>query len=193
MSKLRTASFIAAMGFLGATFAYAQQTQPPEPTQPSTSQGEGTAADRTPPGATPTQGAQTQGIPEQADHPRPSTSETEGTAADTTPPGKTPTAPGAGTQRGELIGAAVVSDTEVPLGKVVDVVFDAKNQPEFVVISSAGKSVAVPYSVASSMKSADKIVMEPRKLQAAPKVQKGEWRSESGGWKDEATRYWNQS
>lgn len=190
MSKLQTSCIAAALILLGATLAQAQQTQPkPEPaTQPT----EGTAADRTRPGATPTQGA-----PTQAENPRPSTSETEGTAADSTPPGRTPTAQGAATQRGtqrsELVGAAVVTTTAKPLGEVVDVVFDARNQPAFVVISTEGKAVAVPYSVASSMKTSDGIVMDRARLQAAPKVKEGEWKKESGGtWKDESARYWNQ-
>jgi hypothetical protein len=181
MSKLHIFSIAAALGFIGAT-AQAQQTQPPEP---STRQTEGTAADKAQPGATPTQGA-----PTQAENPRPSTSQTEGTAADSTPPGRTPTGQGAA-QHSELVGAAVVSPTEAPLGKVVEVVFDSKNQPEFVVIAAEGKAVAVPYSVASSMKTADKIVMERAKLQAAPKVKEGEWRNQSGAWKDESARYWD--
>jgi sporulation protein YlmC with PRC-barrel domain len=52
---------------------------------PATSPTEGTAADRTPPGATPTSPQQTP----DAVNPAPSTSETEGTAADNTPPGAT--------------------------------------------------------------------------------------------------------
>jgi sporulation protein YlmC with PRC-barrel domain len=167
MSKLYTASLAAVLSLLGATLAHAQQTQPARP------------------GETPTQGA-----PTQTQSPSPSTSPTEGTAADRTPPGKTPTSQGA-TQRSELVGAPVVSTTQAPIGQVVDVVFDSKNQPAFVVISSEGKAVAVPYSVAKSMKSADKIVMDRSRLQAAPKVKEGEWRNEAGTWKDESARYWN--
>lgn len=59
----------------------------PQP-QPSTSRAEGTAADRTPPGATPKRGEPGLGT---GVNPAPSTSPTEGTAADSTPPGKTPT------------------------------------------------------------------------------------------------------
>jgi hypothetical protein len=173
MSKLRTSFIGAALIMLAATLAQAQQN----PQKPS---------DPTHPGATPTQGA-----PTQAEDPRPSTSQTEGTAADSTPPGRTPTGPGAATQPKELVGAAVVSNTQAPLGEVVDVVFDARNQPAFVVISTEGKSVAVPYSVATSMKTSDKIVMDRARLQAAPKVKEGEWKKESGGtWKDESARYW---
>ncbi|HEY6640875.1 hypothetical protein [Povalibacter sp.] len=46
-------------------------------------------------------------------------------------------------------------------------------------IASEGKSVAVPYSFGRMLdevsRSADKIVMQPAKLQAAPKVKQGEW------------------
>jgi len=187
MSKLHTSGIAAMLAIFGAAYAHAQQPQ--QQPQPSTSQTEGTAADRTAPGETPTQGTQGQGVTNPDENPMPSTSETEGTAADRTAPGQTPT--GAAARRTELVGAAVVSDAQAPLGKVVDVVFDSKNQPEFVVIASEGKSVAVPYSVASSMKEADKIVMERDKLQAAPKVKQGEWLKEAGNWKGEASRYWN--
>jgi hypothetical protein len=193
MSKLHTSFLGAALIVLATTLAQAQQNpQKPatHPTEPSTQPTEGTAADRTRPGATPTQSAPTQGAPTQAEDPRPSTSQTEGTAADSTPPGRTPTGPGAATQPKELVGAAVVSNTQAPLGEVVDVVFDAKNQPAFVVISTEGKSVAVPYSVATSMRTSDKIVMDRARLQAAPKVKEGDWKKPEGNWKDESARYW---
>lgn len=167
MSKTSIASVIAIAGLFGSALAQAQQ--PAQPAQ------------------TPTQGA-----PSQAEDPRPATSETEGTAADRTPPGKTATTQGA--TQSELVGATVVSTSDAPLGKVVDVVFDAKNQPAFVVISSGGTSTAVPYAVANSMMSADKIVIDQSRLKAAPKVKQGEWRSDaSSNWKQDAARYWDRS
>jgi hypothetical protein len=181
MSKPSLSSLIAIVGLFSASLVQAQQPQ--QPPQPATSEAEGTAADRTQPGETPTQGA-----PRQAEDPRPATSETEGTAADRTAPGQTPTTRGA---QSELVGATVVSPSDAPLGKVVDVVFDSKNQPAFVVISSGGTATAVPYAVANSMVSADKIVIDHSKLKSAPKIKQGEWRSESSSsWKQEATRYW---
>ena len=190
MIKPSVLSIALALGCLGATAAQAQQEPPNEP---ATSQTEGTASDRTKPGETPTKGAmRDQQDPRQ--DPRPSTSDTEGTAADRTAPGKTPTtqnqAAQRGAQRSDIIGASVVTSANAPLGQVVDVVFDASNQPAFVVIESAGKATAVPYSVANSMKTADKIVIDQTRLQAAPKVKEGEWRSESGNWKKDAARYW---
>jgi hypothetical protein len=192
MSKSSIASCIAIIGLFGGALAQAQQpTQP----QPSTSETEGTAADRTQPGQTPTTQGQspTQGAPTQAQDPRPATSPTEGTAADRTPPGRTPTTQGAqNAGQSELVGATVVSTSDAPLGKVVDVVFDARNQPAFVVISSGGTSTAVPYSVANSMMTADKIVIDQSRLKAAPKVKQGEWRSEANSsWKQDAARYWD--
>lgn len=165
MSKPSISSLIAIVGLFGGALALAQQ-----PAQP---------------GQTPTQGA-----PGQAQDPRPATSETEGTAADRTPPGRTPTTQSA--TQSELVGAAVVSPSDAPLGKVVDVVFDAKNQPAFVVISSGNTATAVPFAVANSMMSADKIVIDQSRLKAAPKVKQGEWRSESSSsWKQDAARYWD--
>jgi hypothetical protein len=185
-------SLALALGFLGAASVNAQQPQPP---QPSTHPAEGTAGDRTKPGETPTQDT----MPRQPTDPRPSTSEAEGTAADRTPPGRTPTTTGQSTARGqmgdkmgrELVGASVVSEQQAPVGKVVDVVFSASNQPEFVVIESEGKQVAVPYSVANANMSANKIMIDESRLQAAPKMKQGEWRSKTEGtWKKDATRYW---
>lgn len=190
MSKSSLSGIIAIVGLFGGALAQAQQ--PPQPPQPATSEAEGTAADKTEPGRTPTQAA-----PSQAEDPRPSTSETEGTAADRTPPGSTPTTQGDATRSGansELVGAAVVSPSDAPLGEVVDVVFDAKNQPAFVVISSGNTATAVPFAVANSMMSADKIVIDQSRLKAAPKIKQGEWRSEAtSSWKQDATRYWDRS
>jgi uncharacterized protein YrrD len=92
----------------------------------------------------------------------------------------------------EMVGASVISEKkQAPVGKVVDVVFSASNQPEFVVIESEGKTVAVPYSVANANMSAKKIMIDESRLQAAPKVKQGEWRSKTEGtWKKDATRYW---
>jgi ribosomal 30S subunit maturation factor RimM len=92
----------------------------------------------------------------------------------------------------DMVGASVISERkQAPVGKVVDVVFSASNQPEFVVIESEGKTVAVPYSVANANMSAKKIMIDESRLQAAPKVKQGEWRSKTEGtWKKDATRYW---
>jgi hypothetical protein len=186
--KLLTSGVAATLLFAIAASTQAQPTPPPA--EPATSPTEGTAADRTRPGETPTQTA-----PRQAEDPRPATSETEGTAADRTPPGAAATggreAAKRGAQRSELVGAAVVSSANKPLGEVVDVVFDAANQPSFVVIESQGKAVAVPYAAASSMKKEDKIVIEQTRLQGAPKIEEGAWRNPaSNRWKQESTRYW---
>jgi hypothetical protein len=196
MSKLRIYTVMAAMGFAAASLAQVtpqQQTQPNP--QPSTTETEGTAADRTPPGRTPTQQQQT--MPSQAEDPRPSTSETEGTAADTTPPGRTPTqqSGSATPQEGkEIVGAAVVTPADAPLGKVVDVVFGETQQPEFVIISSEGKSVAMPYSAANSMMTTDKIVVDRTKLRSAPKLSEDQWRKDvTGKWRLDAMRYWDKS
>jgi cytoskeletal protein RodZ len=183
MSKPSLSGLIAIVGLFSGALALAQEQQPQRP-QPATSETEGTAADRTQPGRTPTEDASTQ-----TQNPRPSTSETEGTAADRTPPGKTPTT---GATQSELVGAAVVSKSDAPLGKVVDVVFDSKNQPAFVVISSGGTATAVPFAVANSMMSDEKLVIDQSRLKAAPKIKQGEWRSEaSSSWKQDATRYWD--
>jgi sporulation protein YlmC with PRC-barrel domain len=191
MNAIRISLLFAALCLASAPAAQAQQP-PPNPT-PATSETEGTAADRTPPNPSatrPIEPGQTQVDP-QTD-PRPSTNPAEGTAADRTPPGRTSTTSGATAQ---LVGAAVVTPSGAPIGKVVDVVFDSvAQQPAFVVIASENGQAAVPYSVASSMKSGGKVVIDKSRLKSAPKVKDGEWRNETGShWQQESARYWEQS
>ena len=194
MNTLKTCGMLMALGFAATGWAQSQET-PPAST-PSTSQAEGTAADRTQPGKTPTREMSKAAGTDTAANPQPSTSETEGTAADRTPPGKTPTTSGTASTSGsagqEMMGVNVVSSAQAPLGKVVDVVFDAKGQPEFVVISTQqGKAAAVPYETATAMKSGNKVVIEQSRLQQAPTVKEGEWRGRSQTWKDDSSRYWS--
>lgn len=183
---------VLALGVLGAASVHAQQ---PREQQPNPATGSGHVH----PGETPTQQMQD---PTPPVDPRPATRETEGTAADRSPPGRTPTTTDPTAARGQqtgdmttgrdMVGASVISEKkQAPVGRVVDVVFSASNQPEFVVIESAGKTVAVPYSVANASMSANKIVIDESRLQSAPKMKQGEWRSKSEGtWKKDATRYW---
>jgi sporulation protein YlmC with PRC-barrel domain len=164
------------------------QAQVPTPTpQPSTDPAEGTAADRTPPGKTPTRDSARNTTVD----PRPSTAETEGTTADRTSPGDS-SRPGAGGARAStLVGAQVVTPTAAPIGKVVDVVFDTKDQPAFLVIASGGTQAAVPYAAASSMMSGARVVIDQSRLERAPKVKQGEWRNRSNdSWKADAASYW---
>jgi PRC-barrel domain len=183
MSKAYFSTIVAVLSFLGVAPAHAQQTTPDRPpaSEPEAD------ADRSPPGATPAD-VDEQTTPVQAQDPRPSPSVIESTAADRSPPpGKTPTGPA----QPEIVGTAIVTPSNVPIGKVVDVVFDATQQPAFVVINSGGQSTAVPYAVAHALRSADKIVIDQSRLQAAPKLKEGEWRSEAGSWKEDAVRFWN--
>jgi hypothetical protein len=188
-------SLALALGFLGAASVYAQQPQPRETTPPEGAQSSGQVQ----PGKSPTDNATPP--PYSTEDPRPATSQSEGTAADRTPPGRTPTTTDPAAARGQqmgdqsgrgIVGASVISEKkQAPVGRVVDVVFSASNQPEFVVIESQGKTVAVPYSVANANMSANKITIDESRLQAAPKVKQGEWRSKTEGtWKKDATRYW---
>jgi sporulation protein YlmC with PRC-barrel domain len=184
-----TALAATVLGFVGVAGAQEQQRQL-DP-RPATSETEGTAADRTAPNQRATRPATPADT--QTD-PRPATNPAEGTAADRTPPGSTSTTgPASGqSQRSELVGATVVTPNGAAIGEVVDVVFDSVSKPAFVVIASDGAASAVPYSVASSMKSGDKVVMDQSKLKSAPKMKQGEWRSKSSeNWKSDSSRYWN--
>lgn len=203
MNKLLRCGVLMAIGMTGVALAQtpAQDPRTPDPRSypaPATSPAEDTA-DRTMPGRTQTRPG------DRATDPRPSTNPAEGTAADHTPPGDTrtrvpegtQTQQGAGgigdlvTEETELVGAQVVSESDAQLGSVVDVVLDGKGQPAFVVIESKNNTAAVPYSAASSMMKGDKFVVDQRKLERAPKVKQGEWRSQSSGtWKSDAAKYW---
>ena len=192
MKTFQISGLLAVLCFSTSALAQTQQ-QTPDP-RPSTSETEGTAADRSSPTATPTRPRQSGVDPStQEVDPRPSTNPAEGTAADRTPPGKTPTTAGAtSAQRDQLVGASVVSPSGTAIGKIVDVVFDSVAQPSYIVITSETGSAAVPYSVASSMKSGNSVVIDQKRLQSAPKVKEGEWRSQSGStWQQDANRYWD--
>ena len=200
MKTFHALAILTAMGFASAVLA--QEPATPRSPTPSTSPAEGTAADRTQPGRTPTQGAaEDVAEAEAAADPRPATSQTEGTAADRSAPGQTPTRSGdtvnQAAQSGsadarDLVGASVVTRTNAQLGEVTDVVFDSKQQPAFVIIATENESTAVPYAAASSMMSGDKVVIDQAKLQSAPKVKEGEWRDQSSKkWQADAARYWN--
>jgi hypothetical protein len=187
-------SLALALGFLGAASVHAQQPEPRDTTPP---EGSAQSSGQVQPGKSPTDNATPP--PYSTEDPRPATSPSEGTAADQTPPGRTPTTTdprakqmGDKAMGRDMVGASVISEKkQAPVGKVVDVVFSASNQPEFVVIESAGKTVAVPYSVANANMSANKIMIDESRLQAAPKVKQGEWRSKTEGtWKKDSTRYW---
>jgi hypothetical protein len=192
MNILLRCGVLAALGLTSVALAQTPTTQgtPPNPA-PATSPTEGTAADRTAPGETRTQGSARDATVD----PRPATDPAEGTAADRTPPGQTqsPHAADRATMGhdSKLVGAQVVTPADAPLGSVVDVVFDAKGQPSFVVIQSQSDMAAVPFSAASSMMKDDKVVMDQWRFERAPKVKKGEWRSQTGGaWKEDAAKYW---
>jgi len=173
-----------ALAVLSISVSQAQEATPPP--MPSTDPAEGTAADRTPPGKTPTRDA----TRETTGDPRPSTSQAEGTAADRTSPDGSTSAP-ANAHATKIVGVQVVTPADAPLGKVVDVVFDAKNQPAFVVIASGGKQAAVPYAAANSMMTGDRVVIDQSRLERAPKLKAGEWRSRSNdNWKADSAQYW---
>jgi hypothetical protein len=183
MNSAYFSTIVAAVSFLSGAPAHAQQAPPDRPpaSEPEAD------PERSAPGATPAE-VDEQTAPVQAQDPRPSPSVIESAAADRSPPpGKTPTGPA----RPEIVGTAIVTPANVPIGKVVDVVFDATQQPAFLVVRSGNQSTAVPFAVAHALRSADKIVIDQSRLQAAPKLKEGEWRSEAGSWKEDAVRFWN--
>jgi sporulation protein YlmC with PRC-barrel domain len=185
MNRSSTIGTWIALAALSITLAQAQVATPTP--QPSTNPAEGTAADRTPPGKTPTRDTARNTTVD----PRPSTSETEGTAADRTSPDDSSPSAAAGARASTLVGAQVVTSADAPIGKVVDVVFDTKDQPAFVVIESRGTQAAVPYAAASSMMSGTRVVIDQSRLERAPKVKQGEWRNRSNeSWKADAAKYW---
>lgn len=188
MNNLHKLAALASLAVASATMAQTPtepQTQPNP--MPSTSPAEGTAADSTPPGQTQTQGAPREAMPQAG----PATDPSEGTAADRTAPQDRQKA--GGMLHPELVGAKVVSPANQPIGEIVDVVFDSRGQPDFVVIASEGDNAAVPYKTASSMIEGGKVIMDESKLQNAPKIQQGQWRNQqSNSWKQAASGYWDE-
>ena len=163
MKKLQVYGLIASVGFAGT--ALAQETATPQ--SPSASVEAGATSDEAP-------GRRAQEKVREGSEAMTSTKAT--------------------TDRGgrRLVGASVVTRTNAPLGQVTEVVFDSKQQPAFVIISTEDQSSAVPYAAASSMMSGDKVVIDQSKLQSAPKLKQGEWKDQSPAeWQADAERYWN--
>jgi hypothetical protein len=90
------------------------------------------------------------------------------------------------------VGLQVQSSTGASLGTVVDVISDSSSSsPSYVVISSAGETVAVPYSAVGSMMHNGAIVMDQARLQGAPKVRQSQLRDPSSmDWQSQANQYW---
>jgi hypothetical protein len=164
MKKLQVYGLVVSVGFAGATLAQETAT-PPNPS--ASTEAEGATSDEAP-----ARRAQ-EGVRERSEA-------TTSTKATTDGGGR------------RLVGASVVTRTNAPLGQVTEVVFDSKQQPAFVIISTEDQSSAVPYAAASSMMSGDKVVIDQSKLQAAPKLKQGEWKDQSPAeWQADAERYWN--
>jgi sporulation protein YlmC with PRC-barrel domain len=226
MNTLQLFSVCAAFAIVGAADAQTptaqEQTQPassgattPGTTdpRPSTDRTEGTAADRTPPGATPTRSADPGTV-----NPVPATSRTEGTAADHTPPGETPVRGAAASQAPEqvtsrmaavagtgmlqdrrgskLIGLSVQSTDGKTIGEVKDLVIDpAIGKITHAILSHGGtaeaqKLTAVPWSSVRMMLRRDVVVVEKSHLAQAPNLA-GAWPElHAGSWSRDADRYW---
>src|SRR5690606_35040894 len=98
---------------------------------------------------------------------------------------------------GEIVGKGVESSIGEKLGSVVNVMVDSQTQqPAYVIIEpadGAGQTAAVPYEAVSAMMQDDVIVMEPSKLQGAPKVDMNTLQDPSQtAWQSEANAYWSQ-
>lgn len=187
MNKLQLCSVLASFFVAGGAIAQtpeASRATPPN-TAPATNPAEGTAADNTPTG-------ETQNTRDAMPPTNSATTGSKDTPADRTPPKDRARA--GGLMHPELVGLQVVSPANAPIGKVVDVVFDSRGQPDYVVITSRGTNSAVPYRAANSMIERGKVIVDETRLRQAPKLEHGEWRNAAdGGWKNEATRYWDQS
>ena len=175
------ASIVIASSALAQT---APGTQQP-PTRPS----DGTAADSMPP--TPAQSERTTGAGTESMTRPPSVElPAKGTAADRTAPEDRQHA--GGSLHPELVGSKVVSPAKAPIGEVVDVVFDSRGQPDYIVIASEGDNAALPYKTASSMMERGTMIVDEAKLRSAPKLEEGQWRKQGdGSWKESASEYWD--
>ena len=174
---------------LMATASSALAQTAPGAEQPPTRTPEGTAADSMPP--TPAQTERTTGAGTESMTKPPSVElPPKSTAADRTAPEDRQHA--GGTLHPELVGAKVVSPGKTPIGEVVDVVFDSRGQPDYIVIASKGDNAALPYKTASSMIERGTMIVDEAKLRSAPKLEQGAWRTQGdGSWKDAASEYWD--
>ena len=232
MPSLRLTALVAAVGACGVLSAQNAPTRPPaadeSPTKqsqsttkdksttpgtanpmPSTTRTEGTAADRTVPGATPTRPADPGTV-----NPTPATSRTEGTAADRSPPGETPVRGTAAEQapekvtsqmgarsmmgqraRGsELIGLTVETPRGNSIGAVQDIVVERDGRVTYAIIADgdAGRAlVAIPWKTFHSMMRDGKVIMDESRLAKAPRFEPGQWPDLGNQtWSADVDRYW---
>lgn len=180
---------IALFAFLAVAGSAIAQTAPGTE-QFQTSPSEETAADSTPPSPARTErttGAGTESMAEPPSVGLPS----KGTPADRTAPEDRQHA--GGRLHPELVGAKVVSPAKASIGEVVDVVFDSRGQPDYIVIASEGANAALPYKTASSMMERGSVIVDEAKLRSAPKLEQGQWRTQrDGSWKEAASDYWDE-
>jgi hypothetical protein len=149
---------------------------------PSTQPSEGTSQQHEAPEAAPPRDSSLSG-PDAGGH-RESSMDSASTSANAQAPTQTQLAAEPAVQ-----GTQVVTNADQPLGAIVDTVFDAIGQPDFVVISAGDSMTAMPYRAAKAMMSGDKIVIDRSRLAKAPKVLPGEWHNDQA-WKELAIRYW---
>jgi hypothetical protein len=89
-----------------------------------------------------------------------------------------------------VVGTEVVTNSDQPLGSVVETVFDSQGQPAFVVISAGESMTALPYQTAKAMMNGDKMVIDRSRLSKAPKLGPGAWKDQQDDWKQQVTQYW---
>ena len=89
-------------------------------------------------------------------------------------------------------GSIVQSPAGDPIGRVRDVVPDAKTgEPAYIVISTRSGSTAVPYPAIAPMLQNGHIVLDRSRLESAPRVSNSQLQDNSGAqWKKQADRYW---
>jgi sporulation protein YlmC with PRC-barrel domain len=219
MKRVEILSLMVALGAIGAAGAQtsntAEQTPTPGTTNsaPATSRTEGTAADRTPPGATPTREVDPGTV-----NPVPATSRAEGTAADRSPPEETPVRGTAASQASEqvttrmaagsqnkmqqdrrgskLIGTAVRDSQGETLGEVKDIIVDPQTGTiTHAVIAQSGADsaqlLAVPWKTLQPMMREGWVTIDQARLKQAPAFESGQWPNLSNNdWSTEADRYW---
>lgn len=99
-------------------------------------------------------------------------------------------------EHSKLMGMQVTTSSDEQIGTVTDVVTDeSSGQPEYLIVSmqeaTGSESTVIPYSAAKSNMQGNKIVMEKSRLQNAPTLKQGEWRSSDAQWRSEADTYWS--
>jgi hypothetical protein len=194
MNTSWTLSLAAILFVAGSACVQAQATPGQGGQGPADSLPPGSPA-ATSPQAMPDPGRQAASVPDQANsatYPAPATRGNSDSNSASSP--HQPDSMRSAAARPEIIssGMDVQSKTGEPVGTVLDVVPSATGNPAYVVIADqSGSNTAVPYIAARKMVHDNKVIVDTKRLQNAPKVPQSQLQDRSNKeWQGKADSYW---